>query len=174
MTQRLEGVIGVTDPLPFGLLVVPRLECSPPLHDTTARAEQAEEARLRDPISMKTVEGIGNIVERGGVSEDSTSRFVVPVELCELDSFSAPERAWTATTVSLNRTHLVISSRRMTFIGREILASIKLASGAVAKLHGTVASCEYHARSMHRIVIALVKTGSGSDPGCAPVQHDEG
>jgi len=123
---------------------------------------------------MKTVDINGNITERVVSTADSAARFVVPVELCELDAFAAPDRAWTATTVSLNRTQLVVSSRRMTFIGRDILATIKLASGSLAKLQGTVTSCEYHGRSMHRIVIALTTPGTANssvDPDIKPLAN---
>lgn len=89
--------------------------------------------------------------------QDCSTRFVMLVEIHELDTFAAPDRSWIANSVSLSRSQLIVMSRRMTFVDRSVMVKIKLASGAFASLSGKVVECSYHGRSLHRTVIALTK-----------------
>lgn len=82
-------------------------------------------------------------------------RFHTEVDLGELDDRGRPSLPCTAHTVELSTSNIVLSSRRMTYVGRKVVVAVHLVDAEPTPLFGEVFSCDYEGDGKYRIDIDL-------------------
>ncbi|MEM8758295.1 MAG: hypothetical protein AAGF47_11000 [Planctomycetota bacterium] len=82
--------------------------------------------------------------------------FSADLDMCELGERSRPSPAWTVRGVSISRSHIRVSSRRMCYVGAQVGVAVHLVDDRPCVLHGVVEFCEYDADGRYAIEIALV------------------
>ncbi|HEX8877850.1 MAG TPA: hypothetical protein VF777_13960 [Phycisphaerales bacterium] len=68
---------------------------------------------------------------------------------------------WQARTSELSRSHLVLISRRMCYVGRTLAVAIHLIDDRPVPLLGGVVSCEYNDDGLYRIDLDLLRIDEG-------------
>lgn len=89
------------------------------------------------------------------------NRFQAEVDLAELDERERAGMLWQARTLELSRSNLVVISRRMCYIGRQLAMAIHLIDDRPVPLLGRVVSCEYNDDGLYRIDADLLKIEEG-------------
>jgi hypothetical protein len=89
--------------------------------------------------------------------------FVAEIDVAELDVRAKPGIAWAAKAMTLSRSHVVIRSRRMCYIGTRLIIGVHLIDDEPMPLCGTVCSCEYLAEGSHIVDIDLEPVPENSD-----------
>jgi hypothetical protein len=113
-------------------------------HQSEAKASPAEQWGIApDPTPLPKPKSLGH-------------PFRADIDIAELDDRSRPGLAWAARTQSLNRSHLVVLSRRMSYPKRLMLVAVHLIDAKPTPLMGRVTECEYHADGLYRIVLELI------------------
>lgn len=84
-------------------------------------------------------------------------RFHAEVDLGELDDRGRPSLPCAAHTVELSTSHILLLSRRMTYVGRRIAIAVHLVDAVPTPLYGEVFSCEYEGDGKYRIDVDLKK-----------------
>lgn len=82
--------------------------------------------------------------------------FNAEIDATELDERWRPGSTWTAKGRGLGRSHLVLQSRRMTYVGRVIVAAVHLIDSEPVALMGRVSVCEYEQEGLYRIELELL------------------
>lgn len=82
--------------------------------------------------------------------------FSAELDAAELDERWRPGTTWTAKARGLGRSHLVLQSRRMTYVGRVIVAAVHLIDSEPVALMGRVSVCEYEQEGLYRIELELL------------------
>ncbi|MCC6230200.1 MAG: hypothetical protein IT432_13360 [Phycisphaerales bacterium] len=82
--------------------------------------------------------------------------FNAELDAAELDERWRPGATWTAKARGLGRSHLVMQSRRMTYVGRVIVAAVHLIDAEPVPLMGRVSVCEYEQEGLYRIELELL------------------
>lgn len=82
--------------------------------------------------------------------------FNAELDATELDERWRPGTTWTAKARGLSRSHLVLQSRRMTYVGRVVVAAVHLIDSEPVALMGRVSACEYEQEGMYRIELELL------------------
>ncbi|GEM_PF-1503445 len=82
--------------------------------------------------------------------------FKADLDVAELDDRQRPGPAWAARAMTLSRSHLVLLSRRMSYIGRVLLVAVHMIDARPTPLMGRVVECEYHADGLYRIALELM------------------
>lgn len=91
--------------------------------------------------------------------------FNAELDASELDERWRPGTTWTAKARGLGRSHLVLQSRRMTYVGRVIVAAVHLIDAEPVALMGRVSVCEYEQEGLYRIELELLPV-----PGQGPIR----
>ncbi len=91
--------------------------------------------------------------------------FNAELDASELDERWRPGATWTAKARGLGRSHLVLQSRRMTYVGRVIVAAVHLIDSEPVALMGRVSVCEYEQEGLYRIELELLPV-----PGQGPIR----
>jgi hypothetical protein len=86
--------------------------------------------------------------------------FDAELDLAELDDRRKPTPAWMACAQSLSRSNLIVRSRRMCYIGREVLIAVHMVDEQPIPLYGRVHACEYETDGTHLIDIDLLAPAS--------------
>ena len=81
--------------------------------------------------------------------------FLAEVDLTELDERGRTGPTWNARTRSLSRSSVVFVSRRMCYIGRDVLIGVHLIDAEPVPLFGRVTHCEYEGDGLYLIVLGL-------------------
>ena len=89
------------------------------------------------------------------------NRFQAEIDLAELDERERPGMTWQARSVELGRSHFVLVSRRMCYVGRQLAVAIHLIDDRPVPLLGRVVSCDYNDDGLYRIDLDLVKIDEG-------------
>lgn len=92
--------------------------------------------------------------------------FSAELDATELDERWRPGTTWTARARGLGRSHLVVQSRRMTYVGRVIVAAVHLIDAEPVALMGRVSACEYEQEGLYRIELELLPV-----PGQGPIRE---
>ncbi|MFO0833535.1 MAG: hypothetical protein U0638_01080 [Phycisphaerales bacterium] len=92
--------------------------------------------------------------------------FNAELDAAELDERWRPGTTWTAKARGLGRSHLVLQSRRMTYVGRVIVAAVHLIDSEPVALMGRVSVCEYEQEGLYRIELELLPV-----PGQGPIRE---
>jgi len=82
--------------------------------------------------------------------------FAADLDLAELDDRQRPGSTWSARSMLLSRSNLVILSRRMSYVNRIMVVAVHLVDDCPTPLMGKVSECEYHADGLYRITLALM------------------
>lgn len=85
------------------------------------------------------------------------SPFSAELDACEVDGRFRPGPAWTARARELSRSHIVLVSRRMCYVGRPVLMAIHLIDAEPTPLFGRVAECEYDGEGLYRLDVDLLE-----------------
>ena len=83
-------------------------------------------------------------------------KFDANLEVAEVDDRGRPQHAWLARAQKLSRSNIVFRSRRMCYIGREIILAIHLIDGSPVGLYGRVNSCDYDGDGQYVVDVDLV------------------
>lgn len=84
------------------------------------------------------------------------SRFDADMEMTELDDRERPGPTWTGKGRELSRSHMVVRSRRMSYVGRQILVAIHLIDDRPVPLLGRVYVCEYDGDGQYKLGLDLL------------------
>lgn len=82
-------------------------------------------------------------------------RFDAELDMTELDDRDRPGPTWSGRGRELSRSHLVLRSRRMCYVGKQILVAIHLIDDRPVPLLGRVFSCEYDGDGQYKIGLDL-------------------
>lgn len=82
--------------------------------------------------------------------------FNAELDAAELDDRWRPGSTWSAKARGLGRSHLIMMSRRMTYVGRVIVVAVHLIDAEPVPLLGRVSVCEYEAEGQYRIELELL------------------
>lgn len=83
--------------------------------------------------------------------------FSAELDASELDERLRPGPAWTARARELSRSHIVLTSRRMCYVGRLVLLAIHLIDAEPTPLLARVVSCEYDGEGLYRLDLDLLE-----------------
>lgn len=83
--------------------------------------------------------------------------FSAELDAAELDDRERPGAPWTAKAQIINRSHLVLLSRRMCFLGRLVIVAVHLVDDQPMILLGRTVECEYHGEGLYRVILELQK-----------------
>lgn len=115
--------------------------------------------RFSDGRSRRSVEARLDDSRNGqislGAARPKGHRFHAEVDLGEIDERGRPSMPWAAHAIELSRSHIVVLSRRMTYVGRGIAVAVHLVDAKPTPLFGEVYSCEYEGEGRYRIDIDL-------------------
>lgn len=89
------------------------------------------------------------------------NRFLAEIDLAELDERERPGMTWQARSSELGRSHFVLTSRRMCYVGRHLAIAIHLIDDRPVPLLGRVVSCDYTDDGLYRIDLDLLKIDEG-------------
>lgn len=121
--------------------------------------DPADQHFFSDAPSRRSVEASLDSSGRGHISLTAARpkghRFYAEVDLGELDDRGRPSMPWSAHAVELSRSHIVLLSRRMTYVGRGIAIAVHLVDEKPTPLFGEVYSCEYEGEGRYRVDIDL-------------------
>ncbi|MFG0328044.1 MAG: hypothetical protein ACF8SC_12350 [Phycisphaerales bacterium JB037] len=81
--------------------------------------------------------------------------FEAEMDAADLDDRRRPGPTFIVRGIELSRSHVVISSRRMCYVGREVLLAVHLVDNEPMGLMGRVVSCDYAGIGCYRIDIDL-------------------
>lgn len=82
-------------------------------------------------------------------------RFDAGVTGSELNETLLPGPRWSARAIRISRSHLVISCKRMTYVGRSVLLAVHKIDSSPLVLAGTVEACDYASSGLYVIAVAL-------------------
>ncbi|MCB9846581.1 MAG: hypothetical protein H6811_11430 [Phycisphaeraceae bacterium] len=82
-------------------------------------------------------------------------RFVMDLDVTELDDRGRPGPQWVCRSQELSRSHVVIVSRRMVYPGRTLVLAVHKVDDTPTILCGCVITCEYAEEGLCRIDIDL-------------------
>jgi len=99
--------------------------------------------------------------------------FRADLDLAEIDDRMRPGPAWAARSQLLSRSEMVVLSRRMSYVGRQILIWVHLIDSRPTPLMGRVTECDYYADGAYRIVLFFVPVPD-SDAVIAWFHHSGG
>lgn len=83
--------------------------------------------------------------------------FSAEIDASEIDERLRPGPVWTARARELSRSHLVLTSRRMCYVGRLVVMAIHLIDAEPTPLFGRVADCEYDGEGLYRLDVDLLE-----------------
>ncbi|MEM7623606.1 MAG: hypothetical protein AAF235_10450 [Planctomycetota bacterium] len=89
--------------------------------------------------------------------------FDAELDIAEIDERGRAGPIWQATANSLSRSNLLICTRRMCYVGREIVIAVHLIDDQPIPLFGRVFSCEYQGDGMHQVDIDLLEVPDDAD-----------
>lgn len=81
--------------------------------------------------------------------------FKAEVDMAELDERGRPGPMWTGRAAELSRGHIVITSRRMCYEGREALIAVHLVDDRPVALFGRVGKSEYDGEGLYKTLLNL-------------------
>jgi hypothetical protein len=110
--------------------------------------------RARPPSHAPAGTGLADDL-RGSGAPAGLRPFTAEVDLAELDERDRPGPAWSAQCRHISRSQLVVTSRRMCYEGRLLLAAIHLVDDRPTPLCGQVMRCEYDSDGLHLILLDL-------------------
>lgn len=82
--------------------------------------------------------------------------FDTELDVSELDDRDRPGPTWTGRGRELSRSHLILRSRRMCYVGRQIIVAIHLIDDRPVPLMGRVYTCDYDGDGQYKIGIELL------------------
>jgi hypothetical protein len=113
-----------------------------------------------DPVSVVpagwNMDGPPSFVPPGGKGQVAGYTFRAELDLAELDDRLRPGPAWASRAELISRSHMVVLSRKMSYVGRLIAVAVHLIDSEPTPLLGRVTECEYHADGLYRIVLELL------------------
>lgn len=83
------------------------------------------------------------------------ARFDAELDLTELDDRERPGPTWSGKGRELSRSHLILRSRRMSYVGRQMLLAVHLIDDQPVPLFGRVFLCEYDGDGQYKIGLDL-------------------
>lgn len=83
--------------------------------------------------------------------------FSAELDASEIDERLRPGPVWTARARELSRSHIIIASRRMCYVGRVVIMAIHLIDAEPTPLFGRVIDCEYDGDGLYRLDIDLLE-----------------
>lgn len=101
---------------------------------------------------------------RAAPGRPQSRSFHAEVDCSELDDRDRPGATWVAHTTSISRSSITLRSRRMCYVGRQVVMAVHLIDDRPSALFGRVVSCEYDAEGMHVLDLDLLPV-----PTSAPV-----
>lgn len=84
--------------------------------------------------------------------------FKPDLDLAELSDRNTPGPAWSGRGEALSRSHLILRSRAMCYLGRRLLVVVHLIDAEPVLLSGKVLACEYLGECLHRTILELEPT----------------
>lgn len=106
-------------------------------------------------------EGVAEPPPKSLPSRSSGHEFQAELDIGELDDRERPGNTWAAQARTLSRTHLVLRSRRMCYVGRRLLIAVHLIDDAPVPLFGRVQLCEYDGEGLYKIELELAPVPEG-------------
>ncbi len=82
--------------------------------------------------------------------------FEAELDIAEIDERGRPDHPWIAKSRLLSRSNIVIRSRRMCYLGREVVLAIHLIDGSPVGLYGRIESCDYDGEGQYVVDIDLI------------------
>jgi hypothetical protein len=82
--------------------------------------------------------------------------FQAEIEAAELDDRARPGPVFEAITRELSRSHLVVTTRRMCYIGRVLVMAIHRIDDRPVPLMGRVVTCDYEIDGLYRVDLDLM------------------
>ncbi len=83
------------------------------------------------------------------------TRFIAELHLAELDDRHRPGGVWAGRALEISRSHLTLRSRRMCYLGRELIVIVHLVDDRPVALFGTVRACEYDGEGLYKTRLEL-------------------
>lgn len=83
--------------------------------------------------------------------------FSAEIDASEIDERLRPGPVWTARARELSRSHIVVGSRRMCYVGRLVIMAIHLIDAEPTPLFGRVVECEYDGEGLYRLDLDLLE-----------------
>lgn len=83
--------------------------------------------------------------------------FSAELDASEIDERLRPGPVWTARARELSRSHIVLASRRMCYVGRLVVLAIHLIDAEPTPLFGRVVDCEYDGEGLYRLDMDLLE-----------------
>lgn len=83
--------------------------------------------------------------------------FDAEIDLAEIDERNRPGPTWQARARALSRSNLVVCTRRMCYVGRDVVLAVHLIDDRPIPLYGRVFACEYEGDGMHAVDIDLLE-----------------
>jgi hypothetical protein len=124
--------------------------CGGPVYrERHTSAEIAEEQRAMTPRERRLA------AEKKASATPSEHPFSAKIDLAELDERGRPGPVWRGMSVGLSRSSLRFQSRRLCYIGREVLVAIHQIDDRPVPLFGRVVSCQYDGDGTHEVELAL-------------------
>lgn len=94
---------------------------------------------------------------RRGKARPQGRPFDAELDASEIDERFRPGPVWTARARELSRSHLVLGSRRMCYVGRLVILAIHMIDAEPTPLFGRVIECEYDGEGLYRLDIDLLE-----------------
>lgn len=82
--------------------------------------------------------------------------FEAELDIAEIDERGRPDHPWIARARLLSRSNIVIRSRRMCYVDREVVLAIHLIDGSPVGLYGRIESCDYDGDGQYLVDIDLI------------------
>lgn len=92
---------------------------------------------------------------RRGKSRPPGVPFNAELDASEVDERLRPGPVWTARARELSRSHIVLTTRRMCYVGRMVIMAVHLIDAEPTPLFGRVIECEYDGDGLYRLDIEM-------------------
>ena len=136
-----------------------RSECgvwAPPPPRSPAPRQGLVETPEPNRSSPRTVWHETSLRVQPGTGRPAGHVFEAELDIAEIDERGRPDHPWIARARLLSRSNIVIRSRRMCYLGREVILAIHLIDGSPVGLYGRIESCDYDGDGQYVVDIDLI------------------
>jgi hypothetical protein len=129
---------------------------APPPPRSPAPREQVVEGPTPARVPSAPAWQEAPVATRPGTNRPAGHVFEAELDIAEIDERGRPDHPWTARARQLSRSNIVIRSRRMCYLGREVVLAVHLIDGAPVALFGRVVLCDYDGEGQYVVDIDLI------------------
>lgn len=128
----------------------------PGLMAKAAAGGKAEPQAAPEPLTNRASEMIDAAIAVASPRPKGRA-FNAELDVAEIDNRGRPGPTWVAKGRLLSRSNLVVESRRMCYVGREIVVAVHLIDDEPVPLFGRVHSCVYEGDGVHLVDLDLAE-----------------